>query len=550
MSKIFAFVTKEFKQTRRQPRQFVVFLLFPIVSMLVFGFAFNESFFESTDMPTIIVVEQETSSSYNERILELIDEIESSDTFNVVKVINGDYDIAENKVKNSKYMIGVHLKQEDERILISLIVDNSQQTVLTSVKKEIINILSDEIGFTSTLLNEDTVDKADVDKKQLYYVNVTEKIGNLPQISNDAGKNSPYKTSISISQGNLKYLVFNLSWIDDKTTIFGRYGLDIITIKVTTPDGTVYKESAKSNSKTGYGNIVIPIDTQNLPYLLPIKAEDVADAEEQIARSPYYSEKWVNEEFSVSISVQIGEIRPIKRLLDQGNKFLLLVGYVYYDYELIEPDEIEIKPLFKELSFIDYITPGIIAIIVAFMGVDLASTSIAEERVRGTLHRVLSSSIKTWEVIIGKVVPFVIFTFISGIIVLIIGVVLFNSTFIGRVSLLLLSIFVSAFMWVMFALAASSFGRSPLESHLICDSSIIPMLLLAGIFFPLSSMTGFMKNIAGILPMTYSFDALRDVMIKGSSIDSIATPLIAQIIYILIFGIIGVLIFRHKAKST
>ena len=546
MNKIIAFIKKEFKQLRRQPRQFIVLLIFPILTMFVFGVAFTEGFYESTEMPTIIVIEENISDDFNIKISDLTDRIENSNTFKVEKIINGDYSTAKNELKNKDYLISIHLKQENEKIVVNIITDNSQQTVLSSAQKGIAALFGDY--STVNALNLDEKEKTDF--KKIYFVKAEEKTGYLSPISDFTNKKSTYETTISFSQDNLKYIYFNLSWIDDKATAFGYFGLDTLTLEVITPDGDAYKSSARSATRTKFGNTGFLLDSQNMPCLTPIEAENIDDAENQLGQSPYLGGRWVDAEFTIRISVNTGEKGIFKRFFDKGNDFLLGIGYSYYDYFLVEPNEVSINTYYEELSYIDYITPGIIVIVVAFIGVDLASTSIAEERMKGTLNRILSSSIKTAEIILGKVVPFVILTILTGLIVFVIGAFLFNAVFIGSLLILLLSIFVSSVMWVMLALAASSLGRTPLESHLICDTSLIPMLLLSGIFFPLNSMSDFMGTIASYLPMTHSFNALKSIMIQGSGLDEIMFPLLTQFIYIIIFGIIGVLAFRYKAKVS
>lgn len=174
--------------------------------------------------------------------------------------------------------------------------------------------------------------------ENMYTVTWEEKTNSLSPISDFAGKNAPYENTISINHGNLKEITFNLSWVDNKATLLGRFGLDKLTLEVTTPDGTIYKESGKSASKTKEGNVAISVLNYDMPSTDSIEAEDYDEAEEKLNEDPYFNDKWVNEDFTIKVSVQIGEIRILKKLADKGNNFDLEITYEYYYGSLMEEE--------------------------------------------------------------------------------------------------------------------------------------------------------------------------------------------------------------------
>jgi hypothetical protein len=154
-----------------------------------------------------------------------------------------------------------------------------------------------------------------------------------------AGKNSPYEDTISISKGNLKSINFNLSWRDDKTFL-GRLGRDTLTIEVTTPDGAVHEDSKQSQGKA-VTNIEFTIPGINtMPSMGTIEAEDRYEAEDIVNQEPYYSDKWVNEEITINVYVNVGEILGNLRPRDKGNGFDLEITYDYYEPIILEEEEI------------------------------------------------------------------------------------------------------------------------------------------------------------------------------------------------------------------
>ena len=181
------------------------------------------------------------------------------------------------------------------------------------------------------------VDEKIVVKGNTYTVDWNEKTNSL-FYSEFVDKNTPYEGTVSINRGNLKEIIFNLSWIDNRVTLFGRFGLDTLTIEITTPDGTIYEESERSASRSKEGNIEIVIPVNGMPSTETIMANNSIEADEKLNQEPYYNDKWVNEIFDIKISVQIGEIRILKKMRDSGNDFELEVSYDYYSSTLTEEE--------------------------------------------------------------------------------------------------------------------------------------------------------------------------------------------------------------------
>lgn len=167
--------------------------------------------------------------------------------------------------------------------------------------------------------------------EQSYNVTWTVRNGSLGTISEFAHKNSKYEDAVKIPHGNVKSVTFNLSWTDDYMTFLRRMGLDTLTLEVITPDGMTSTQSSKSASVTGQGTITLTVNTGIIPPKLPIKEETENDAQQKLKTPPYYDESWTDKEIIIGVSVQIGEIRPLKRMRDKGNDFELQITYEYYD---------------------------------------------------------------------------------------------------------------------------------------------------------------------------------------------------------------------------
>jgi len=170
---------------------------------------------------------------------------------------------------------------------------------------------------------------------EFYFVKWELKEGSLSSISDSTDKKTSFEDAVLMNQGNLKKVIFNLKWVDDKA-IFGVFGLDTLTLTVTTPDGYKYQETMKSAKNTKEGNIILEISVEETPSIEPIKSESLFESQEQLKNKPYYLDKWVDEEFTIDVCVTVGEIFGKIRPRDKGNDFDLEITYEYYYASLVE----------------------------------------------------------------------------------------------------------------------------------------------------------------------------------------------------------------------
>jgi hypothetical protein len=181
--------------------------------------------------------------------------------------------------------------------------------------------------------------KADKNKNvtKSYFVEWEIRESSLSTITDFASKNTCYEREIVLKQANLKRVIFDIKWEDDKT-IFGLFGLDCLTLTIISPEGTTYEKDAKSALKTKDGNIVVEIPVNDIPSNVPINSEDIYDAKLQLNKEPYYNDKWVNKAFTVKVRVTVGEIFGKIRPGDKGNNFDLKIKYEYYSASVEEDD--------------------------------------------------------------------------------------------------------------------------------------------------------------------------------------------------------------------
>ncbi|MCR4826845.1 MAG: ABC transporter permease [Bacteroidales bacterium] len=179
---------------------------------------------------------------------------------------------------------------------------------------------------------------------------------------------------------------------------------------------------------------------------------------------------------------------------------------------------INTKMLYNPTSNSVYMfVPGIITLIMILVTALMTSITLAREKETGTMRMLLITPVSKIHIIIGKVIPYMIISFLSTIIILVISVLVFKMPINGSIPFLL-------FLCVIFMMTAASFGMlissvstSQLDAMMITMMGLfLPTVLLSGFLFPLNSMPLFFQWLANIFPAKWFILAIKDVMIKGS----------------------------------
>jgi ABC-2 type transport system permease protein len=183
----------------------------------------------------------------------------------------------------------------------------------------------------------------------------------------------------------------------------------------------------------------------------------------------------------------------------------------------------------------DAFAPALVGFVVFFLVFVLTGVSFLRERIGGTLERLLATPVRRSEIVVGYSVGFGIFATIQVAVVLLfvlgtvhvgaigplpeinlgLGVPIAGSPVLAFAITLLLAI--SA---VNLGIFLSTFARTEFQILQFIPLVIVPQGLLSGIVWPIESLPGVLEQIARVLPMTYGIEGLREVLVKGSGIDS------------------------------
>jgi ABC-2 type transport system permease protein len=190
--------------------------------------------------------------------------------------------------------------------------------------------------------------------------------------------------------------------------------------------------------------------------------------------------------------------------------------------------------------------PGVIGMILYALTSILTATAIVRERERGTIEQLIVTPIRPWELIVGKLLPYVILGFLNTIEVLIIGHWWFGVPIVGNLWLIfgLSGLFLMSSLGI--GLFASTMANTQQEAMLVVWMTLLPGLFLSGFFFPLAAMPDIMRWISYLMPLRYYLNIIRTLMLKDVGVQALLPDIIALIIFGVGIMTLAALRFRKR----
>ena len=178
--------------------------------------------------------------------------------------------------------------------------------------------------------------------------------------------------------------------------------------------------------------------------------------------------------------------------------------------------------------------PGVIGMILSFITALLTATAVVRERERGTIEQLIVTPIRPWELVAGKVLPYVILAFVDVIEVLVIGHWWFGVPIRGDLALVLILSGLFALSSLGIGLFASTVANTQQEAMLTVMMTILPSIFLSGFFFPIDAMPKALQIVSYAIPLRYYLVIIRSLLLKGVG----ASALESQIIALAIFAVL------------
>jgi ABC-2 type transport system permease protein len=213
----------------------------------------------------------------------------------------------------------------------------------------------------------------------------------------------------------------------------------------------------------------------------------------------------------------------------------------------LTPSPVQLEPVIwynPELRTAVYVVPGLVGVILTMTMIMLTSMAIARERERGTLEQLIVSPVRRIELIVGKIVPYVVIGYVQMSLVFLIGKLVFAVPFVGSVALLyaLASVFIAANLAL--GLFFSTLARTQQQAMQMSFFFMLPNILLSGFMFPFEAMPRPAQWFSQALPLTHFMRIVRGIVLKGAYFPDVAVELVW------LSCILGVLITLASLRFT
>ncbi len=261
-----------------------------------------------------------------------------------------------------------------------------------------------------------------------------------------------------------------------------------------------------------------------------------------------------------------GQAAPLQLLVDgsDSNTATIAMGYVRsvvsrYNMELlvntltkngITPSKaVELRPRVwfnMGLSSRWYIIPGTIAMIIMIIAALLTSLTVAREWERGTMEQLISTPVKSFEIVIGKFIPYFAIGFFDLLVGIVMAVFVFGVPLRGNIFILIIlsTLFLTGALSM--GIFISTVARTQLlASQMAMLTTFIPTMLLSGFIYPIFNMPAAVQAITYLVPARYYIVILREIFLKGAG----AGVLWDEAVFLFIFGFAMLLITVRRFKK-
>ncbi|MCP4634828.1 MAG: ABC transporter permease [candidate division Zixibacteria bacterium] len=201
-----------------------------------------------------------------------------------------------------------------------------------------------------------------------------------------------------------------------------------------------------------------------------------------------------------------------------------------------------------ELKSAKFLIPGLIGFILMVTAVISTALSVVREKEKGTMEQLTVAPIKPYELIIGKMIPYIIISLVATIVILITGNILFDVVVRGSYALLFFVTLVFLTGCLGLGLLISTVAKTQQVAFMIATmATMLPTFILSGFVFPIRNMPLIIQGITWLVPARYYLVSLRCIILKGTGLSSFWD----QMVYLTIFSVItvGISSFRMRKRK-
>ena len=195
---------------------------------------------------------------------------------------------------------------------------------------------------------------------------------------------------------------------------------------------------------------------------------------------------------------------------------------------------VDIRPLVlynPGMQSVNFMIPGLLGLILQFQTLLLTAFAVVRERERGTLEQLVVTPIKPWELMLGKILPFVVLAFANVLFASAIGRFWFGVEFAGSYPLLLCLAGLFVLSSLGLGLLISTISQTQTQAMQVALFVMLPSILLSGFVFPREGMPFLIRQLGLLIPLTYFLEILRGIILKGVGVEVLWPQVLALVAF-------------------
>lgn len=210
------------------------------------------------------------------------------------------------------------------------------------------------------------------------------------------------------------------------------------------------------------------------------------------------------------------------------------------------PVELRLHAHYNPENITQYnVVPGLMGVVLTMTMVVITALAITRERERGTMENLLATPVRPFEVMLGKIIPYIVVGYIQLSLILLAARFIFDVPLVGSLPLL----YVVAFLFIAANLSVgitfSTLARNQLQAVQMAFFFFLPSILLSGFMFPFRGMPEWAQWLGSCLPLTHFLRIVRGILLKGNGLLEIGPELWPLLLFLAIAMTIGVKRYRQ-----
>jgi ABC-2 type transport system permease protein len=200
-----------------------------------------------------------------------------------------------------------------------------------------------------------------------------------------------------------------------------------------------------------------------------------------------------------------------------------------------------------ELESSHFIVPGLISTLLMMVVALLTAMAVTNEKERNTFEQLAVSPIKPWQLILGKIIPYALVSFLGVLLIIPAGVFWFGVPLRGSILILMLFILIFLISVLGIGLFFSTIAKTQQQAmFMVVPATTLPAILLSGFVFPIESMPHFLQGVTYLIPARFFLIALRGIFLKGVGLAVLWPQAIILVIFSTVLMIAAALKFKKR----